>query len=238
MQRQLAFIQQPEPHHPRSQLSLLSLRERPAYRATVQPETCTVIELLAALIGGAQQLEIAQALIGKFASLRNIYNSRIEELIEIPGIGQAKAEQLKAALALGLRLTTETTERTSITSPADAAALVQNEMALLTEEHLRVIVLDVRNRVLDIIDLYKGSVNSSQIRIGEVFQAAIKMKASAIIILHNHPTGEITPSPDDIAVTRAIVQAGKLLDIQLLDHMIIGQAGRFVSLKERGLGSL
>jgi DNA repair protein RadC len=202
----------------------------------VQPHTCTTIELLAALIGGSQQLEIAQALIKKFVSLQTIYNTRIEELIEVPGIGQAKAEQIKAALALGLRLTTESSERPSITSPADAAALVQNEMALLPEEHLRVIIMDVRNRVLDIIDLYKGSVSSSQIRVGEVFQAAIKMKASAIIIAHNHPTGDPSPSPDDVAVTRAIVQAGKILDIALLDHMIIGQAGRFVSLKERGLG--
>jgi DNA repair protein RadC len=236
MQQQLAFIPQPESRQSRSQLSLLSLRERPAYRAAIQPETCTIIELLAALIGGAHQLEIAQALIEKFISLRAIYNTRIEELIEVPGIGQAKAEQIKAALALGLRLTTETIDRPSINCPADAASLIQNEMALLPEEHLKVIIMDVRNRVLDIIDLYKGSVNSSQIRVGEVFQAAIKMKASAIIIAHNHPTGEISPSPDDVAVTRAIVQAGKLLDIQCLDHMIIGQAGRFVSLKERGLG--
>ena len=236
MQQQLDLIPHSAPRHPRSQLSLLSLHERPAYRAAVQPQACTVIELLAALIGGSQQLEIAQALIEKFITLQAIYNTRIEELIEIPGIGQSKAEQIKAALALGLRLTTESPERPNITSPADAAALVQNEMALLPEEHLRVIVMDVRNRVLEIVDLYKGSVNSSQIRVGEVFQVAIKLKASAIIVAHNHPSGDPTPSPDDVAVTRAIVQAGKLLDIQILDHMIIGQNGRYVSLKERGLG--
>ena len=236
MQQQLDLIPHSAPRHPRSQLSLLSLHERPAYRAAVQPQACTVIELLAALIGGSQQLEIAQALIEKFITLQAIYNTRIEELIEIPGIGQSKAEQIKAALALGLRLTTESPERPSITSPADAAALVQNEMALLPEEHLRVIVMDVRNRVMEIVDLYKGSVNSSQIRVGEVFQVAIKLKASAIIVAHNHPSGDPTPSPDDVAVTRAIVQAGKLLDIQILDHMVIGQNGRYVSLKERGLG--
>jgi len=94
----------------------------------------------------------------------------------------------------------------------------------------------VRNRVMEIVDLYKGSVNSSQIRVGEVFQVAVKLKASAIIVAHNHPSGDPTPSPDDVAVTRAIVQAGKLLDIQILDHMVIGQNGRYVSLKERGLG--
>ncbi len=112
---------------------------------------------------------------------------------------------------------------------------MQYEMSALEQEHLRVILLDRRNRVLAIVEVYKGSVNSSQVRVGELFKEAIRVNASAIIVTHNHPSGDPTPSPDDVAVTRAMVQAGKLLDIDVLDHLVIGQ-GKWVSLKERGLG--
>ena len=120
-------------------------------------------------------------------------------------------------------------------SPADAAALVSYEMSALEQEHLRVMLLDRRNRVLETVEVYKGSVNSSQVRVGEIFKEAIRKNASCIVIIHNHPSGDPTPSPDDVAVTRAIVQAGKLLDVDVLDHLVIGQ-GKWVSLKERGLG--
>jgi DNA repair protein RadC len=122
-----------------------------------------------------------------------------------------------------------------INSPADAAALVQAEMSLCDQEYLKVMLLDTRNRLIDLVEVYHGSVNSSQVRIAEVFKPAIQRMAPAVIVLHNHPSRCIDPSPDDIAVTRAIVQAGKLLDIQCLDHLIIA-GGRYVSLKERGLG--
>lgn len=100
---------------------------------------------------------------------------------------------------------------------------------------MRVLLLDSRNRVLDIVEVYHGSVNSSQVRVGEVFVPALRRMAPAIIIAHNHPSCDPTPSPDDVAVTRSIVAAGKLLDIDCLDHLVIGQ-GRWVSLKELGLG--
>ena len=100
---------------------------------------------------------------------------------------------------------------------------------------LRVILLDRRNRVLDIVQIYEGSVSSSQVRIGEVFRPAIQRLASAIVVCHNHPSQELSPSPDDVAVTRAMFQAGKLLDIALLDHLIVSSRG-FISLKDRGLG--
>ncbi|PKN93031.1 MAG: hypothetical protein CVU44_11405 [Chloroflexi bacterium HGW-Chloroflexi-6] len=108
-------------------------------------------------------------------------------------------------------------------------------MQALEQEHLRVMLLDRRNRVMEIVDLYRGSVSSSQIRVGEIFREAVRKNASAIIVAHNHPSGDPTPSPDDVAVTRAILQAGKLLDVDVLDHLVIGQ-GCWVSLKERGLG--
>jgi DNA repair protein RadC len=122
-----------------------------------------------------------------------------------------------------------------INSPGDAAALVQYEMSLLEQEHLKVMLLDTRNRVLDIVEVYQGSVNSSQVRVAEVFRPAIQRIAPASIVAHNHPSQDPTPSPDDVAVTRAIVAAGKLLDIDCLDHLVIG-GNVWVSLKERGLG--
>jgi DNA repair protein RadC len=138
-------------------------------------------------------------------------------------------------MELGLRLTLSTDEeRITIHSPADAAALVQHEMGVLEQEHLRTILLDTRNRVIVIEEVYHGNLNSAQVRVAEVFREAIRRNAAALIVCHNHPSGVADPSPDDVAVTRAIVQAGKLLDVDVLDHLIT--RSRFVSLKERGLG--
>jgi len=126
-------------------------------------------------------------------------------------------------------------ERPSINSPADGAELLKPFIGNLDHEQLWVIVLDRRNRVVQLVRLYQGSVNSSQVRVGEVFRQAIIEQASAILIAHNHPSGDPTPSPDDVAVTRAIVQAGKLLDVEVLDHIVVC-SDRHISLKERGLG--
>ena len=214
----------------------MPLREQPAYRITQNANACNITELMAAVIGGQKQIELSQALLARFdGDIRRLYQAHPSELAKVKGINQATAIRIKAALNLGLRLSMPGDERTAINSPADAAALVQAEMSLLEKEHLRTILLDRRNRVLEIVEVYQGSVNSSQVRVGEVFQAAISRHASALILIHNHPSGDPTPSPDDVAVTRAIVQAGKLLDIDLLDHLVIGQ-GKWVSLKERGLG--
>jgi DNA repair protein RadC len=218
-------------------LKSMPLREQPAYRVTQNATACNLNELMAAIIGGANQIEIAQALLAHFNNdIRRLYQAHPAELAKVKGINQATAVRIKAALNLGLRLSQPSdNQRPSINSPADAAALVQSEMSLLEKEHLRVLLLDRRNYVLDIVEIYQGSVSSSQVRIGEVFQPAVSRMASAIVVCHNHPSGDPTPSPDDVAVTRAMVQAGKLLDVTLLDHLVIGQ-GRWVSLKERGLG--
>ncbi len=217
-------------------LKTMPLREQPAYRITQDPTACNITELMAAVIGGSKQIELSQALLARFdGDIRRLYQAHPSELAKVKGINQATAIRIKAALNLGLRLSMPGDERTVINSPADAAALVQAEMSLLEKEHLRTILLDRRNRVLEIVEIYQGSVSSSQVRVGEVFQPAIARSASAIVICHNHPSGDPTPSPDDVAVTRAMVQAGKLLDIDLLDHLVIGQ-GKWVSLKERGLG--
>jgi len=230
------FLFQTNTTYTQPKLKSMPLREQPAYRVTQNATACNLTELMAAVIGGAKQIEIAQDLMTHFSNdIRRLYQAHPIELAKVKGINQATAIRIKAALNLGLRLSLPGDERTAINSPADAAALVQSEMSLLDKEHLRTILLDRRNRVLEIVEIYQGSVSSSQIRVGEIFQAAINRHASALIVIHNHPSGDPTPSPDDVAVTRAIVQAGKLLDIELLDHLVIGQ-GKWVSLKERGLG--
>jgi DNA repair protein RadC len=108
-------------------------------------------------------------------------------------------------------------------------------MGHLEQEHFRVLYLDTRNRLMGSNTMYVGSLNASHIRVGEVFREAIKRNCAAIICVHNHPSGDPTPSPEDVEITRQLVDAGDLLDIELLDHLIIGQQ-RFVSLRERGLG--
>jgi DNA repair protein RadC len=215
--------------------------ERPRERlAALGPQALSNAELIAILlrvgVPGENAVQVGQRLLNTFHGIGGLHRAPFTELCKQHGIAEAKAAQIKAAIELGRRLTVESPEeRPAINSPADAAALVQYEMSALEQEHLRVLLLDRRNRVLETTEVYRGSVNSSQIRVGEVFKEAVRKNASGIIVVHNHPSGDPTPSPDDVAVTRAIVQAGKLLDVDVLDHLVIGQ-GRWVSLKERGLG--
>jgi DNA repair protein RadC len=215
--------------------------ERPRERlARLGAQALATSELFAILlrvgVPGENAVQVGQRLMKEFGGITGLHRAPFEDLCNQRGIGNAKAAQIKAAIELGRRLALESPdERPSVNSPADAAALVAYEMSALEQEHLRVILLDTRNRVLDIVEIYKGSVNSSQVQVGEIFKPAIRRNAPALIVVHNHPSGDPTPSPDDIVVTRAIVQAGKLLDVDVLDHMVIG-LGRWVSLKERGLG--
>ncbi|MGQ9598586.1 MAG: RadC family protein [Anaerolineae bacterium] len=181
-------------------------------------------------------IRMAQRLLVAFGGLAGLARTNTSELASAKGVGPAKVAQIKAALELGRRMVLESPEeRPQVRSPADAANLVMSEMSLLEQEHLRVILLDTKNRVLATPTIYIGSLNTSLIRVGELFREAIRANCAALIVLHNHPSGDPTPSPEDIAITKQIVEAGKLVDIQVLDHVIIGRQ-RFVSLKERGLG--
>jgi DNA repair protein RadC len=217
---------------------LLPLRDRPIERVSTSPTNCTTGELLAALLGGALPIETADALLSHFkGDLHELQRAQAHEIAGVPGIGMQSAARLKAALELGVRLlqNSYTEERPTIHSPADAAALVQHEMGVFEQEHMRTILLDTRNRVIEVVEVYHGSLNSAQIRVAEVFREAIRRNSAALIVCHNHPSGVADPSPDDVAVTRAIVQAGRLLDLEVLDHLILTRS-RYVSLKERGLG--
>ncbi len=219
----------------------MSEEERPRERlAKLGPQSLTAAELLAILLRvgvvGESAVQVGQRLLQTFGGITGIHRASFDELSSQKGIKLAKAAQIKAAIELGRRLVTESPEeRPAVHTPSDVADLLQYEMAALDQEELRVILLDTRNRVLNTETVYRGSVNSSQVRVAEIFKAAIRRNASNLIVVHNHPSGDPTPSPDDIAITRSIQQAGDLLDIKLLDHIIIG-SGRFVSLKERGLG--
>lgn len=148
------------------------------------------------------------------------------------GEGGATARGARARPALAVA-TPE--ERPVIRESKDVARLLQPEMALLDQEQLRIVVLNTRNQVLAMPTISSGTVNQSQVRPAEVFRPAVRMNATAIIVVHNHPSGDPAPSHDDVRVTGELVAAGKLLDIEVLDHIVIGQ-GRFVSLRERGQG--
>ncbi len=197
-------------------------------------------ELIAILIRvgvqGENAVEVGRRLLDQFNGLRGLFEATFEDLSRQRGIGMVKAVQIKAAIELGRRLnTTPTDQPPVIQSPADAAGVVMYEMSNLPQENLWILNLDTRNRLINVEKLYKGSLNTSMVRVGEVFKAAIQKNAAAILMVHNHPSGDPAPSPEDANLTRAVVSAGKLLDIDVLDHVVIGR-GRFVSLKERGLG--
>jgi DNA repair protein RadC len=198
--------------------------ERPRERLrNLGPQALSNAELIAILlrvgVPGENAVQVGQRLLQTFGGIAGIHRAPFDELLKQHGMGEAKAAQIKAAIELGRRLTLESPEeRPTINSPGDAANLMLYEMQALEQEHLRVMLLDRRNRVMEVVDLYRGSVSSSQIRVGEIFREAVRKNASAIIVAHNHPSGDPTPSPDDVAVTRAILQAGKMLDVDVLDR--------------------
>ncbi len=194
-------------------------------------------ELLACVFGqNGHGHADARHLLSAFEGLPGLAQATVLELQTHPGIGPARSAQVKAALELGRRLLVAVPhERPQIRQADDAANLLMAEMSLLSQEHLRTVLLDTRNRVISIPTVYIGSLNAAAVRVGEVFREAIRANSAAIMVVHNHPSSDPTPSPEDVQVTRQIVEAGSLLNIDVLDHLIIGRQ-RFVSMRERGLG--
>ena len=215
--------------------------DRPRERlAQLGAQALSSAELLAILlrvgVPGESAVQMGQRLLQDLGGLSGLHRANFDELCAQHGIGEAKSAQLKAAIELGRRLMLESPdERSTINSPADAAALVQYEMGALEKEEMRVILLNARNNVIDIVAVAHGSLNSAQMRVGEVFTPAVRKNAAALIAVHNHPSGDPKPSPDDVAITRAMREAGKLLGIEVLDHLVIG-LGSYTSLKEKKLG--
>lgn len=197
-------------------------------------------ELLAIVLGsgvrGESVLRMSERTLTHFNGLAGLAQANFEELCQVHGIGDAKATQVKASLELGRRLMAFTAqERSQVRHPEDVANLLMMEMGLLEQEHLRTVLLDTKNYVVKIANIYTGSVNTTVVRIAEIFREAIRTNSTSMILVHNHPTGDPTPSPEDVQVTQMIVDAGKLLDINILDHLIIGR-NRYISMKEQKLG--
>lgn len=227
------------PSYSRPVMQALPLREQPGARVRADSAICTTLELLAALIGGPQQIEVAQRLLTHFGSLPNVIAAPPTAPSEIHGIGPLTVARLRAALELGLRAAKQPGEqRPQIRGVEDAAELLIPQMCCLEQEHFKMILLDTRMYVIDVITVYVGSVNQQVIRVAEVFREAIRRNATALVLAHNHPSGDASPSPEDVGTTRAIISAGHLLDVEVIDHLIIGGRGQhaYVSLKERGLG--
>ena len=168
---------------------------------------------------------------------RGLGRTTFAELCAERGISEAKACQLLAALELGRRLVSLTPdERVIIHSSQDVANLLTAEMSSLDQEHLRVLLLNTKNEVLAVQEVYIGNVNTSVVRPAEIFRSAVRDNAPSIIVVHNHPSGDPTPSKEDITITREMVSAGELLGIELLDHIIVGTGSRHISLREKRLG--
>jgi DNA repair protein RadC len=219
----------------------LPAEERPRERLYhVGERALSTTELLAIVIGSGHGndnvLQLAQLLLSDLDGLSGLARASTHELRQVKGIGEVKAAQIKAALELGRRVTkSPRPERPIVRSPAEAANLLMPEMCNLEQEHTRAILLNTRNYVLSMPTIYIGSLNSTVIRVAELFRAGIRQNAASLIVAHNHPSGDPAPSPEDVAITRKMVEAGDLLGIELLDHIIIGRHA-FVSLKDRGLG--
>jgi len=204
------------------------------------PSLLSTPELLALILRSGSQgesvLTLATRLVSQFGGLPGLARASVQELATVRGVGLAKACELKATFELGLRLAAAVDDlKPVVRAPQDAAGLVLTEMSLLTEEELRVMMLDTKNQVLAVHQVYRGTVSSAPMRAAEVFREAVRRNAPNIIVLHNHPSGDPTPSPEDIQATERLVQAGKLLNIELLDHLVIA-GGKFVSLRQRNLG--
>ena len=216
--------------------------ERPRERLRdYGPKLLSNTELIAILlrtgIQGENVLAMSNRLLTHFKGLDGLGRSTFAELCAERGLSEAKTCQLMAALELGRRfISLAPQDRAVINSPQDVANLLQAEMAALEQEHLRVLLLNTKNQVLRTEEVYVGNVNSSIVRPAEVFRPAVRDNAPSIIIVHNHPSGDPTPSPEDVNITRELVAAGKLLSIELLDHLVIGSGGRYVSLNEKKLG--
>ncbi|MGD6816715.1 RadC family protein [Metabacillus sp. 113a] len=224
--------------------SLLKIRDFPAEERPRErllndgPGNLSNQELIAILLrtGSASEsvLQLASRLLAHFEGLKLLKDASIEEMTSISGIGQAKATQLLASMELGKRiLKLSNEERYVIRSPQDGANYVMEEMRFLTQEHFVCLYLNTKNHVIHKHTVFIGSLNASIVHPREVFKEAFRRSAASFICIHNHPSGDPSPSREDIEVTKRLSECGKMIGIELLDHLIIGDR-KYISLKEKG----
>ncbi|MGH2447345.1 MAG: RadC family protein [Chloroflexota bacterium] len=226
-------------------MAYLSVREWPASEqpreklAELGAEHLSNAELLAILlrvgVTGQDVVSLSQDLLNNHGGLLGLSRTPLIRLADQKGIGPAKGVTIAAALELGRRLLLEDVGVVQIRSPEDVASILQVQLSQLEQEEFWIVSLNIKNRVLDKRRVYVGSLNSSPVRIGDVFKEAVRAGSAAVVVAHNHPSGDPTPSPEDVHVTRDLVTAGKLLDIEVLDHLIIGRK-KYVSLRRLGKG--
>lgn len=214
------------------------LEERPRERMIKQgAEHLTNQDLLAILLRtGVKEesvFELAARILKEIGTVRQLAFTSVQELTAIKGIGEAKAVQILAGIELGRRVAHKQAERHSIRSPEDAAEYLQARIGLKQQEVLYSLYLNTKNQVIHEKTIFVGSLNASIVHPREVFREAIKVSAASVIVAHNHPSGDPTPSREDIEVTKRLVRAGEVIGIDCLDHLIIGD-GKFLSLKEKG----
>lgn len=225
---------------PRYMLRDIPHEERPRERMMrYGADALSHAELLAILLRTGTRKEsalyVAQRVLAKAGGIRSLVDLSIDELMQTKGIGEAKAIQLVAGIELGRRLSRSGQPETPVVrSPKDAAALVMDQLRFLQKEHFVCLFLNTKNHLLGQETLSIGSLNASIVHPREVFRAAIKCSSASIICAHNHPSGDPAPSPEDIQITKRLSEAGEIIGIDVLDHIIIGD-GKFISLKEQGL---
>ena len=218
----------------------LPVAERPRERLVAQgPAGLSSAELISLLwSSGSRQVSVADmaedALI-RCDGLSGLATASPRALESVPGVGPARAAQLTAAFELGRRAIIDwPAGRWTIRGPRDLATRLTSDLGHLQREELRVVLLDTRNGVLAMPTIYRGNVSAALVRIAELFRDAVRLHAARLILVHNHPSGDPTPSPDDLHMTAEAVAAGRLLDVAVLDHLVIGH-GAWVSLRDRGV---
>jgi len=230
----------PAPPLARRAIRELPVAERPRERLALRGAGgLTTAELIALVWGsgvrGISAVDLAEEALARHEGLTGLARATDLELEALPGVGAARAAQLAAAFELGRRLMADwPAGRWTVRAPRDVADRLLLQMGRLEREELRVVLLNTKNAVLRVVTVYQGNVSSSLVRVGELFRDAVRLNAAGAILVHNHPSGDPTPSPDDLHLTAEALAAGRLLDIELLDHLVIGHDA-YVSLRDRGV---
>ena len=203
------------------------------------PEALTAAELLAVLLrtgtDALSAVDLATVLLTQAGGLSTLAESSVEELCSVRGIGPAKVAQIKAAVELGRRLAAgRQVPKQAVKSPEDVYILLKERMRYYDREHFKAVFLNTKHQVIEIETVSVGNLNSSLVHPRELFKNSIKRSAAALILVHNHPSGDPTPSTEDEEITRRLVEAGNIIGIQVLDHLVIGEDS-YVSLRERGI---